>query len=572
MRKRELMRKIIYLIVIGCMTGVPFCVSANPLSFDFSGTTAAENGVEIQGADLGIVPEANVTFADIPTESAFKGATDGQGAIINADPGEGVRILFDSIETSRAAFVRCAIRTSHASTAITLASIDQGPDGFVASNSPTSAKSFVNRYRRMVLLHTPPSTGFRIMLEIINQSDTESLIVHLDNVEIYTFGSGEYWSADFLSGDETDPPLLMADADDIQVTPIPDLDPLLVTEGKMLFENSHFGRGGNSFTCAICHDEGLEGEDEIIRPGHTMMNAFSRPHWKNGNAAKLIEAVNTCLLDWMNAETVDEDDEVWKAIEAYIQSLTTVSPSEAIQIQIVSPPDPPTGGDFEQGRELYGKLACIECHGRDLLGRPGEQGGLFGPFLAFRPTIPLDHDYIAAKIRQSGSNISGTYDGLEFGGNMPFWGADRISDDDVRNLAEFISTASRWTPEPMGTQIGWVADFGTGNSHRVAGQVRIIDERTLQFENFEYDGGGIAVELYLIQSDSVNFTRQEGRNGVTAYEFTLGECYGLNSSCTDGNFEITLPSFIDISQYTHVSVWCVPVGVSFADGMFMPTP
>jgi cytochrome c len=554
------------------MTGNPFCVSANPLRFDFSGTTAVENGVEIQGAGSGSLPEANVTFGNIPTESVFEGATDGQGAIINADPGEGVKILFNSIETSRAAFVRCSIRVSHASTSITLASIDQGADVFVATNSPNIATAFVNRYRRMVLLYAPPSTGFRIALEIINQSDTENLTAYLDNVEIYTFGSGEYWSAEFLGGDEKDPPLLMAKAEDIQVKPTPPLNPLLVTEGKMLFENSHFGRGGNSFTCAICHDDGEEEPDELIRPGHTMMNAFSRPHWKNGNASQLIEAVNTCLLDWMNAETVNEDDEVWKAIEAYILSLTTINPSEAIQIQIVPPPDPPTGGDFEQGRELYGKLACIECHGRDLLGRADEQGGLFAPFLAFRPSIPLDHDYIAAKIRQSGSNISGTYEGLKVGGNMPFWGADRISDNDVRNLAEFIATASRWTPEPTGTQIGWVADFGTRNAHRVAGQVRIVDERTLQFENFEYDGGGIAVELYLIHSDSVNFTREEGRNGVAAFRFTLGECYGLNASCTDGNFKITLPDFIDISQYTHVSVWCVPVGVSFGDGKFMPTP
>ncbi|MHC4143448.1 MAG: hypothetical protein ACYSUD_01585, partial [Planctomycetota bacterium] len=228
MRKRTLMQKMSYLIVIGCVTGIPFCVSANPLRFDFSGNTAAKNGVEIQGADSGSVPEAIVTFGAIPTTSAFEGATDGRGAIIDADPGEGVRILFDSIETSRGAFVRCSIRTSHGAAAITLASIDQGPDGFVAANSPNIATSFVNRYRRMVLLHTPPSTGFRVMLEIINQSNTRNLKVYLDNVEIYTFESGEYWSADFLSGDETDPSLLMANADDIQVIPTPDLNPLLV--------------------------------------------------------------------------------------------------------------------------------------------------------------------------------------------------------------------------------------------------------------------------------------------------------------------------------------------------------
>jgi cytochrome c len=368
----------------------------------------------------------------------------------------------------------------------------------------------------------------------------------------------------------------------------------MLSEGKMLFENAHRGRNGNGFSCIICHDSGIDGEDGLIRPGHTMMNAFNRPSWKNGNVDQLLEAVNTCLSDWMNADTLSEDDLLWEALETYIRFISPDLNSKPISIQIVTPPDPPTGGNFERGEQLIQQLACIDCHGKDLRGVMDDTGGLLAPYLIERPEIPLDHDYIAAKIRVSGSNLSGSYEGLSYGGNMPFWGANRISDQDVRDIAEYLAVASRWIPAPQDTptptntptqtpvspqatptpqppstiQPGWTADFGTGNSHRVGGKVTVLDEDTIQLENFQYDGGGIAVALYLIKATGQNFTSSEGRAGVSILNFTLGECYGLNDTCTIGNFTIDIPSTINLSDYTHISVWCVPVGVSFGHGKF----
>lgn len=579
---------------------------------DFNLSTAAQNNITLQGAGFGAYPQAEVRFGAIPTHPSFPGATDGLGAIITAQPGEGVMFFAPPVDSALAALVRISVCASHEDAAITLATIDQGPDVFVNTSSPNNAKEFVGNYRRLVMLYTPASSGFQPVFQVFNNSKTLPLTVYVDHWESYTFQSGEYWNADFLSGGNAGRRGISLSESDLSVIPTPTNlplsatptptpfrgDPVMLAEGKMLFENAHRGRNGNGFSCIICHDTGVDGESGIKRAGHTMMNAFNRPSWKNGNVNNLLEAVNTCLSDWMNADTLSEDDLLWDALETYIRSISPDPNSKPISIQIVSPPNPPTGGNYERGAAIIQSLACIDCHGRDLRGVMDEGGGLLAPYLVSRPEIPLDHEYITAKIRLSGSNQSGSYEDLTYGGNMPFWGANRISDQDVRDIAEYIAVASRWTPVPQdtatptftptatptpnpaqptptpvpaGIQPGWVADFGTGNAHRVGGKVRVLDEDTLQMENFQYDGGGIAVALYLIKATGQNFSSAEGRAGVTILNFTLGECYGLNSTCTDGNFTVDIPERFNLSDYTHISVWCVPVGVSFGHGRFLPS-
>ncbi len=48
---------------------------------DFSGSSLKENQITVFGAGFGEYPIADVSFAQIPTDNAFKDATDGQGMI-----------------------------------------------------------------------------------------------------------------------------------------------------------------------------------------------------------------------------------------------------------------------------------------------------------------------------------------------------------------------------------------------------------------------------------------------------------------------------------------------------------
>jgi hypothetical protein len=56
---------------------------------------------------------------------------------------------------------------------------------------------------------------------------------------------------------------------------------------------------GNTFACATCHALHEPAPDGFIRPGHPIGDAARRPSYKNGRVATLLDAVNTCLVEWM---------------------------------------------------------------------------------------------------------------------------------------------------------------------------------------------------------------------------------------------------------------------------------
>ena len=178
------------------------------LLIDFSGDTAEENQLTIMGAAFGEYPAAAVTFGVIPTDYDFKEATDGRGAIINANPGEGVMILGQIIETDNAAVIRCNIRTSNANASVILASIGQDSSQFISTITPNNGAFFQDKYKRLSDFHIPPSTGFQPLIQIINTSTTENLTVFMDNLEIFTLDPDKYYSAKFLDGDESDPEII----------------------------------------------------------------------------------------------------------------------------------------------------------------------------------------------------------------------------------------------------------------------------------------------------------------------------------------------------------------------------
>lgn len=108
-------------------------------------------------------------------------------------------------------------------------------------------------------------------------------------------------------------------------------------------------------------------------------------------------------------------------------------------------------------------------------------------------------------------------------------------------------------------QIGWEAEFN-GIFHNVGGRVTILDEDTLQFDNFTYDGQGIDVFFYLGAFDSYA-------------AFVAGEAIGeqLVGTSFDGTqpaFTIDLPEGLTMEGFHAISVWCVDVPVNFGSGSF----
>ena len=104
---------------------------------------------------------------------------------------------------------------------------------------------------------------------------------------------------------------------------------------------------------------------------------------------------------------------------------------------------------------------------------------------------------------------------------------------------------------------GWQAELST-LAHGVSGTVTIIDEDTIQVNNFNYDGGGLLVYFYL----GVDATRDSFTNGLEIGPNLLGTVYN-NATLT-----IDLPPGKSTSDYNAISVWCTAVGVSFGTGTF----
>jgi cytochrome c len=183
---------------------------------------------------------------------------------------------------------------------------------------------------------------------------------------------------------------------------------------------------GNAYSCATCHAIDEPSPDGFRRPGHPVGDAAARPHYKNGQVDELREAVNACLEDWMGAQPWDGDDARWLALEGWLQSHAPAE-AQALTIEIVDPPAALDGGDSTVGRDTF-NATCAQCHGHDGV------GGSLAPSIG----VIVDPALTAERIRRAGPADSPHYEGL-LGGRMPFWAADRLGDDELRDILAFLS-------------------------------------------------------------------------------------------------------------------------------------
>jgi mono/diheme cytochrome c family protein len=322
--------------------------------------------------------------------------------------------------------------------------------------------------------------------------------------------------------------------------------------GAQVFEQPL--EGGNTFACATCH--ALSEPDPVRRAAHPLAGAAKRPSWKNGRVTRFIDAVNSCVTEWQGASPFTADDPRYVALLAHLEG----ERSEALTFEIVAPPAQLGGGDARRGEALF-ETSCALCHGA------GGRGSERGPNLAgTHPTA----EYVARRIRTSGSASSAVYPGLT-GGRMPFWAKDRLSDPELLDLVAFVVDAAvpdggLYVPD-AGTvgggscakthpKIGWYADLAT-YAHGVKGRATMTDDCTITLSGFFYDGNGIDVRLY----------------GAQGFRFASGfqvgaPLYRPGQPYVDVTMPMALPSGKTLDDLDSVSVWCVAAHHDFGSGMF----
>jgi hypothetical protein len=110
-------------------------------------------------------------------------------------------------------------------------------------------------------------------------------------------------------------------------------------------------------------------------------------------------------------------------------------------------------------------------------------------------------------------------------------------------------------------QVGWQAELSR-LAHNVSGTVTILDENTVQVDDFTYDGGGISVYFYLGHEQ----TKDSFRNGLQIGPQLLG----TPRNGTEPPLVIDLPTGQTLEGWNAISVWCVAAHSSFGDGTFAP--
>jgi len=325
--------------------------------------------------------------------------------------------------------------------------------------------------------------------------------------------------------------------------------------GEALYLQRH--TDGNTFACATCHALEEPAADGFRRPGHPIGDAANRPSYKNGQLTELLDAVNTCRVEWMVAPPFAADDTRWIALSEYLSGVAGGSVAPALSYAIVPPPSSLTGGDEMAGQDLFNQ-ACVVCHGVDATGTERA--------LALRGQL-LDAETIARRVRTSGATDSSVYVDLT-GGVMPFWAEDRLSDQELLDLVAFVLANDGGAGggggmgmlrecESTHPKIGQVAELSTF-AHQVSGTAVIVDDCTIRLDDFVFDGAGIDVRFY------------SGLGGNYAAGFSMSEEDLRRPEGYDGSETVyaQLPEGRSLDELDGISVWCVPVSQSFGDGLF----
>lgn len=325
--------------------------------------------------------------------------------------------------------------------------------------------------------------------------------------------------------------------------------------GEALYQEPH--PDGNTFACETCHALEEPALDGIRRPGHAIGDAANRPSFKNGQLTDLRDAVNSCRVEWMAATAWDDGDPSWLALLEYLSEEAGSTSADPLTYQIIEPPSELGGGDEMAGQQLFNE-SCAICHGQDAAGTeraPVLRGSL------------LDAETIARRVRTSGATDSAVYEGLT-GGRMPFWSADRLSDDELLDLVAFVlandgggggggPTNGLRECDETHPKIGQVAMLSTF-AHQVSGTAVIVDDCTIRLDDFIYDGAGIDVRFYGGLGGDYD-------NGFSMSEEDLRRPEGYDGTET---VYAQLPEGRTLDELDGISVWCVPVSQSFGDGLF----
>lgn len=189
----------------------------------------------------------------------------------------------------------------------------------------------------------------------------------------------------------------------------------------------------NVFACTTCHST-TPTEGAVAS---SLYGAIDRESWWGGTIPSLLGAVDFCYVYFMRGfPSLDPRSDEARALYEWLETLSTGAslPTRAMTIvETVYDPSETLPTDATRGQVVYDR-ACRVCHGS-----PSTGEGRLGPNVVIIPEASVefaeDNDVplrlvLAEKVRH------GQFFGV--GGNMPLWPLERMSDQELADLLEYL--------------------------------------------------------------------------------------------------------------------------------------
>ncbi|HEY0467891.1 MAG TPA: c-type cytochrome [Polyangiaceae bacterium] len=216
-----------------------------------------------------------------------------------------------------------------------------------------------------------------------------------------------------------------------------------VDQGRELFQSKALSQSHlNDYTCLTCHDT-VASTPPSQKAGGALAGVTLRSTFWGGQVADLLSSIDACRNNFMgDTRPLSANSEQARALYAYLASLEP-GDADAIPFTIVTTIDPLPRGETAEaissavshGQVLYA-TTCLYCHGsmHDGLGRLSERV----------PILPEDtlveHAQYSAREQRlifTEKIRHGLF--LGYGGEMPPFSAELLSDQDVSDLLEALN-------------------------------------------------------------------------------------------------------------------------------------
>ena len=219
--------------------------------------------------------------------------------------------------------------------------------------------------------------------------------------------------------------------------------------GRLLFFSAAISTNGLS--CAHCHsisDESVV-DDGLLRPGHSLRGAAARTTWwgkepDDEDAYPDVAAAAVVCVEHFQRNPEKLTAQQILDLKAFLVSISRGADRTPLPLSAAADKTGEyrgyDGGDQLRGRGLF-FAACHNCH-------PNGNAGI-------APALPRDREasFYARKVREGDglgavlSQVDPNAYNPEAGLFMPFFGADRLSQPDLRDIIAYIKSLPAPPPE-----------------------------------------------------------------------------------------------------------------------------